>query len=189
MANSNVEIANRALQALGSSQRLESLTQDHPNARSLSAAFERIRSKLLRKNNWNFAVARASVAADSAQTLWGELNRFTLPADFARLIRDDETGHRNDWKIEGRFIVTKDAAPLEFKYVAIITDPQQFDPLFDEVFAYELAVACCKEITGSSPPQELLMERADVLADAKRNNAFETDPVQPLDDDWFLARL
>jgi len=189
MATSNVEIANRALQILGSSHRLESLSQDHPNARTLTAAFARVRAALFRRYTWNFSIKRASVAADSTQTIWGGLNRYALPADFARLIRDNETGTRSDWKIEGRFIITGDAAPLEFKYIAVIEDPQQFDSLFDEVFAYHLAVACCKEVTGSNATAELLEERSEVMGDAKRNNAFESDAVQPLDDDWVLARL
>ena len=39
MAISRVQLANRALQKLGA-KRIESLTQDHPNARSMNAAFE-----------------------------------------------------------------------------------------------------------------------------------------------------
>ena len=38
MAVSEVSIANAALQKLGSPSRLESLTQDHPNARTMNAA-------------------------------------------------------------------------------------------------------------------------------------------------------
>lgn len=189
MATSNVEIANRALQILGSSHRLESLTQDHPNARTITAAFQRTREALLRRYKWNFAVKRASVAADSVNTLWGGWKRYPLPADCARLLRDNETGTRSDWTIEGRFITTADSSPLEFLYIALITDPQQFDPLFDEVFAYKLAVACCREVTGEKPSPDLLEEARQVLADAKQSNAYEEDAVEALEDDWLLARL
>ena len=189
MATSEVVIANRALQILGSPNRIESLAQDHPNARTMNAAFVPVRNALIRKYKWNFAKKRGSVAADAVQTTWGTLNRYTLPADFARLIRNDETGMRLDWQIEGRFIVTKDAAPLEFKYIAIIEDPNEFDPLFDEAFAHELALATCKEVTGSNDNKaDIRVDLRDALNAAKQNNAYEEDAEQPLEDDWLLAR-
>lgn len=190
MADSDVAIANRAIQILGSSERIESLTQDHPNARTMNAAYAAIRNALLRKYKWNFAVKRASVAADAAQTLWGKLNRFPFPNDCLRILRDDELGLRLDWKVEGKFIITADKAPLDFKYIAKITDPVQFDPLFDEVFAHHLAVATCKEITGSTANVEDARKGLkEALDSAKQANAYEEDAVEPLDDDWILARL
>ena len=188
MANSSVSIANRGLQILGS-DRIESLTQDHPNARSMNAAYEPVRNALLRRYVWNFAKKRASVAADAAVTTWGDLNRYTLPNDFVRLIRNDESGMRLDWQIEGRFIVTADAAPLEFKYLARVTDPAEFDDSFVELLAHELALKTCKEITGNSVSQDLKDQHTDAFNAAKQSNAFEEDAVQPLDDDWINARL
>lgn len=187
MTVSNVSIANRALQKLGS-KRIESLSQDHPNARSLNTAFEPVRNALIRKYPWSFAIARASVAADAADTLWGSLNRYALPADFARLLRDDETGVRVDWKIEGRFIVTQDAAPLEFRYISIVTDPTNFDPSFAELLSTVLAMETCEDVTGSTGKLESLKGvYARDLADAKNANAFETGAIESLEDDWILS--
>lgn len=187
MTVSNVSIANRALQKLGA-KRVESLSQDHPNARSLNTAFEPVRNALIRKYPWSFAIKRESVAADGDETLWGGLNRFSLPADFGRLLRDDETGVRVDWKIEGRYIVTLDAAPLEFRYVAIVTDPTEFDPSFIELLSTALAMETCEDVTGSPGKLESLKNGyARELADAKNANAFETGAVESLEDDWLIA--
>src|SRR3954468_7053964 len=114
MALSKVAIANRALQKLGA-KRIESLTQDHPNARSMNVCFDQIRDALLRRYIWTFAKRRDSLAADGDQTVWGGHNRFSVPNDFIRLVRDDESGFRVDWDLESddtgtQFIITDDAA-------------------------------------------------------------------------------
>lgn len=185
MAASKVSIANRALQLLGAT-RITSLSQNHPNARSMNAAFEPVRDALLRRYVWRFSVKRASVAADATQTVWGALNRFALPADFARLIRDDETGVRTDWRIEGRFIVTSYAAPLQFKYASIVDDPAQYDPFFVELLAAELAGATCEEITGSTAKLQMIEARIrEARSAARQADAFETDAQEPLADEWL----
>lgn len=188
MALSDVAIVNDALVMLGA-DRISSLTQNHKNASVMNAVFERVRDACLRRHPWSFAVERASVAADAAETLWGGLNKFPKPADFVRLIRDDETGVRPDWKIEGRFIITAYAAPLEFKYIKRVTNPSEFDPLFAEYFAIALAVRTCKAITGSTSQAELLVkELRRVTMEARQVNAFEHDPEVGLEDDWIIAR-
>jgi hypothetical protein len=191
MSDSNVAIANEALQLLGSSRKLESLSQDHPNARTLTAAFDRTRRSLIRRYEWGFAKKRASIAADGEQTTTGEHNRYGLPNDYLRLTRDNETGFSVDWKIEGQFIVSDDDAPLEIIYIADIDDPNAFDSLFREAFANRLAFVCCKEITGSTTLHDSLNnDFKTILADAKLANAIEK-PAADLDaedDSWLRAR-
>jgi len=191
MTVSNVSLANRALQILGVSQGIESLTQDHPNARSMSRVLEPRRRAMIRKYRWGFAIKRASVAADGDQTEWGELNRYTLPNDFLRLLRDsDMPDYRKDWKREGQYIISDEASPLEFRYLADITDPTQWDSLFFEALAHDMAHESCKEVTGSTSQKEAIKDDlATVLAEARQAGAFEEDPQEPLDDDYLLARL
>jgi len=191
VAISNVSLANRALQILGVSTGLESLTQDHPNARSMNRALEPRRRALIRKHRWGFAISRASVAADGDQTLFGSLNRYSLPNDFLRLLRDvDAPDYRKDWKREGQFIITADGSPLEFRYIADIADPTQWDSLFYEALAHDMAHETCKEITGSTSQKAAIKDDlATVLAEAKQAGSYEEDPQEPLDDDYLLARL
>lgn len=188
MATSNVAIANGALQRLGA-RRIEALSQDHPNARSMNAAFERERQKTIRRYDWSFAIKRAEIAADGDDPVWGDYNRYSLPNDYLRLLRDDESGVRVDWKLEGNFILTKDASPLYIRYLADITDPNMFDALFRDVFELRLAVVCCKEVTGSnSLKNDLYSELGDAIAEAKKWGAIEKGGQDQPEDDWLLAR-
>ena len=193
MATSNVAIANRALQKLGA-KRIESLTQDHPNARSMNVAFAPVRDAELRRYRWSFAIKRATLAADSSQTEWGDWNRFTLPADYLYLIRDDETGQAVDWRIEsdadGTYIITADSAPLYIRYVARIEDPNFYDPLFIEALACKLAVETCEEIKQSTSKKESLKADYDfAISEARRVAAIEKPSHAFPEDDWLNARL
>ena len=188
MAISNVSIANGALQRLGA-KRIESLTQDHPNARSMNAAFTRVRDRLLRRYDWNFAISRASIAADGDDSLWGDWNRYSLPNDYIKLLRDDESGTHVDWKIEGLYILTADASPLEIRYIARIEDPNYYDALFTETFACKLALECCEEITQSTSRKESIKDDYEkAIAEARRLGAIEKPAMEFVEDDWLAAR-
>lgn len=188
MATSNVAIANGALQRLGE-KRIELLTQDSANARSMNAAFERVRRAELRRYIWNFAIKRASLAQDGDDPVWGGWNQFSLPNDFLRLIRDDETGFAVDWKIEGQYILTSDGAPLDIRYVADITDPNTFDSLFIEVFECKLAMVTCEEITGSTSKKESIKDDyKKAIAEARLVGAIEKEAQEFPEDSWISAR-
>lgn len=192
MATSDTQIANWALKKLGAG-RIESLTQDHPNARSINAVYSPVRDAELRRYDWNFAIRRDSIAEDSADALWGGWNRYTLPNDYVRLLRDDESGASVDWKIEsdttGRYILTTTASPLKIRYVAAVTDPNQFDALFAEALAAKLALECCEEITQSSSKKDRAQYDYDqAIAEAKRVGAIEKQAQEAPEDPWLQAR-
>lgn len=188
MATSKVAIANRALQKLGA-KRIESLAQDHPNARSINAAYDMQRDWLLRKYVWSFAIKRASIAADGDGPEWGDWDRYTVPNDFVRLIRDDESGHTVDWKIEGLHILSADGSPLEIRYVARIDDTNFYDPLFVEALASKIAFECCEEITGNTTKKNRAEKDLDTaISEAERIGAIEKAPEEFPEDDYITAR-
>jgi hypothetical protein len=190
MASSDVQIANLALQKLGSPSRIESLSQDSPNARTLNLAFIPIRDAEIRRYDWGFAIKRTSIAADSDQTEWGDWNQYALPSDYLRFIRDDESGQRVDWKREGNFIISRDSSPLYIRYLARITDANTFDALFVEALAAKLAYQTCKEITGSTTQQGVCKQDYDfAIAEAKRTGAIEEPAKDFPEDDWINSML
>jgi hypothetical protein len=189
MADSVVAVANRALQKLGAS-RISAMDQDHPNARTMSACYGPLRRRLIRRYKWGFAIARVEIAADEDETAYGELGRYRIPAECLRILRDNDTRVRRDWKREGEFIISADASPLQLRYLTDVTDPTKWDASFDECLASLMALEACEEITGSSAKKgNLMQEWKDALSDAKQDNAYEEEPVVPLEDDLVLAML
>lgn len=202
-----VDICNRALQKLGA-KRISALTDETPSGRACSLAYPIIRRSEIRKHDWNFAIKRASLAADSPAPTWGRQNSFTLPSDWLRLAPSyPEAFNSNpnvvgvtvaatatfsgmqDWVIEGDRIVTNDVAPLQIRYIADITNVALWDSLFAEVCSTALALEICEELTQSNTKKSDLMIMYKAIVDeAKLTNAIEVAPNDPPPDTWITVR-
>jgi len=187
---SAVEICNRALQKLGA-KRITSLTQDSANARACNVAYSPVLKSELRAHNWSFAIKRAELAADATEPEWGKANSFQLPSDFLFLVNDypEDNLNSKDWEIEGRKILTNDAAPIYIRYVYEVTDPNEMDALFQEAFATQLAQQLCEELTQSNSKKEALSsEYQMIIRSAKKSNAIEKISAESPEDTWITVR-
>ena len=201
MATSDTAIVNLALQKLGTSERITSLTQDHPLARSANVCYEMLRDRELRANVWGFAKKRATLAADATAPAFDFGYAFPLPSDYLRLLSPNVSGvwgssARNDvdWTIENHqgspAIMTNDGDTLKIVYIARITDPTQFDALFDEALACKIAWHLAEEVTQSNTKKEAAFREYRLcIGEAKKVNAIEKPPIEPPVDTWISARL
>jgi len=190
MAISNVSIANLALQKLGEGS-IVSLTEDSRNARSINACFEALRDRELRAYLWKFAKKRTTLAPSSVIPDSSYALAFPVPSDFLRLIKPARLGL--DWSLENHenalAILTNDGTSLSIRYIARVTDPTLFDPIFVEMLACKLAWHCAEQLTQSNTKKSMLMEEYQQhRAEARRTNAFEL-PAQPQPvDEWLISR-
>ena len=185
-----VDIYNRALQKLGA-KLVTSTSENSVNARACSAAYASVRDALYRKHVWAFTIERAELAADATEPEWGRANSFTLPSDFIRLAPKypEDNSHLDDNVIEGRKILTNDAAPIYIRYVKRVTDVETMDVLFRELLSTELAFELCEALTQSNQKKEGLRSDAkDIIKEAKRANAIESVAQEPPADPWLTAR-
>jgi hypothetical protein len=190
MATSVVSICNKALQRLGAA-RITSLTEDSSNARNCNLCYEDIRDEELRAHVWNFAKKRATLAADATAPDFDYLYAFPLPSDCLRPLPPKRVAL--DWVIEnhqGRpAILTNDGNSIELTYIARITDPTVFDPLFVKALAMSMAEHMCEDITQSnSKKADAKADRKEALAIARRTNAMENISQEPVEDPWLTAR-
>lgn len=155
-------------------------------------AYDSVLLAELRKYTWNFAIKRASLAADFAAPLFGKKLSYTLPGDFLFLAPEETTFEnpgRRDFNIEGNKIITSLSAPLEIRYVSNSITESSFDVLFAEALAAALAMATCEEITNSgSKKQDAKDTYREVIAMAKRRNAIENAPVKQPTCTWIAVR-
>lgn len=207
MSVSVTDVCNLALGKVGSKP-ISAITDSSPQARALNNVYAIVRQSELRKNVWNFAIARTQLSADSPAPDWGRQNSFTLPSDFLRLadpypetLTNDInvvgvtvaftamfTGLR-DWVIEGRTIVTNDQAPLNVRYVYDVTDTSLWDALFVQVMGASLAYEICEILNQSNTKKETLAaEYKDRISQAKLANSIEIAPADPPPDTWLSAR-
>lgn len=191
MATSEVSICNLALQKLGAI-RITALTDNSRNARAVAACYEQMRDRELRAHVWNFAKSRAQLAASGTAPAFDFNSAFPVPSDFLRLNLPNHI--QLDWTLElheGQLaILTNDSAPLNIPYIAKITDPTLFDPLFVEALACKIAANCCEEITQSNEKKkDAAQEYKDVMSEARHTNAIENIAQEPPIDTWDQARI
>lgn len=187
---SQVEIANAALQKLGSAA-ITSFDDVIKQARESSRCYDRLRLKLLRDHNWRFAIKRAQLPALSDEPLFGYSNQYQLPSDFVKLAPVDALSNRltRDWQVEGRRILTNDDAPLNIRYIYDVQDPNEMDAIFRDLLAVDMAFEMCEPLTQSNQKKQALREdRKDLMNQAKRANAWETTPVGSPPGSWVTAR-
>lgn len=199
MAN-QVQIVNSALTKLGA-KRITALSDNVKEAREMNAIYELRRDACLRAHNWNFAMERTSLAALTDAPEWGYSAAYQLPTDCLRVVQVNDTWiipgladfiggpDEEPFKIEGRKIVTDWGAPLKIRYIKRITDASQYDALFVEYFASDLAYQACEALTQSNSKAERAeKDLKNAVIAAVRANAIELPPQPIPDDSWMASR-
>ena len=145
---SAVDIANSALNNIGAST-INSLTEDSVAARIVNQRYTFVRDAVFRAHPWNCLVRRASLAQNSTAPTWGYTYAYNLPTDpyCLRVLRLEKL--YLDYKVEGRTIVS-DEQTMKIKYIARVTDPNEYDTLLIETISARLAADTCYSITNSN---------------------------------------
>ena len=189
---SETSIVNRALRLL-KVETISALSEDSEAGSWANDTYEPARDALLAEYPWNFAIARASLAAAVATPTWGPTKFYELPADCLRVLNvegEPETLGIEDWWVEGRRIATDGTAPLKIRYIAKVTDPAQWSPLFIDALVARLAAEAAYRFTGSTSREAQLTDRyREVIANARRYDAQEGTPQGLVADQWLKSRL
>lgn len=180
-----VSICNLALTELGAANPpLTNLSDNTKAGRACNRIYLQARDQTLRDHPWNFALARASLAADTTAPLWEYTNAFPFPTGCLRIIECDTT---EEWVVEGQSILTDAAAPLNIIYINSIDDPTLFDSLFVEAYAAKIAAEIAYDITASRGVANDMI----ALYQSKLQSARLVDAQESLSADetnWLEAR-
>ena len=181
-----VDICNNALDKLGHGP-ITSLSDATKAANLCDRNWSLARNKTLRDHPWNFAVKRAATAPLSTAPAWGFSYEHPLPGECLRLLEVYDLS-TDEYQLEGRSILSDDAI-LYIRYIAEITDPNQYDPTFQDVVAIRLALELCEALTQSNTKKELLwQEYQESLITARKVDAQENPPIALDEDDWIRIR-
>jgi hypothetical protein len=195
---SQIEIANWALM-LVSEKRISALSDDNANAEYISAAWDMLRDRALRRQAWHFAIERAELAADATSPTWGYDYQYSFNSDVVKLIQVGETypgADRSDlrnselaeYRVEGRKILTNYGAPLKVRWVVNSTAIGEWDPAFAALMAADIAEHIAPRATESdSISQRIANWRAEAMLEAYATNAIEDPPEHQADDSWMSA--
>lgn len=186
---SKVDIANRALQIIGANE-IAAFDEDSKAARAINSAYDLVRDSVFRAHPWNCLIRRAALASEVATPAYGYSYQYTLPTDpYCLRVLAFATGDlefpfdditRSDggpvFVVEGRKILTNETG-VKIKYVARITDPNEYDFNLIDALSARLAHEICYTITNSTA---LLQATAalynDKLKEARFVDATEGAP-------------
>lgn len=196
MATSETEIVNSALGHIGIPA-IASIDDNGTAARAAKRQYPLKRDALIRRYRWNFAVTRVSLAPDGTKPAFGFENQFTVPADQLAIIGlfDEDELQRNytsstqPWKKEGDRILA-DGDLLKLFYIRRVTDPRQFDALFDDALGWFLAIDLGPKLSASKKMVELAaVGFKDAIKVAKLADAIEGTPEVIEMSTWLDSRL
>ena len=159
-----VNICNSALNLIGAST-ISALTEDTKNARLCNQRYEPVRNRVFRGHNWNCLIKRVQLAANSTDPVIEYAKSYALPSDCLRVLKihngtTDSIASDLDYKIEGKNIVT-DETTVYLVYIALDTDPNNYDVYLREAISHQLAADICYAITNNSTLANNYMTRAD----------------------------
>ncbi|WP_421917372.1 hypothetical protein [Mesorhizobium sp.] len=178
MATTPLDIANMALAVLDEAP-IDSLDQDVKAARLLNLHFDLTREGELTRHAWVFAILSASVTGADTGGGDGTLNfAYELPADCLRPMPPTHNGEPDgipiSWRQEAGLIYSDQPGPLAIRYVANLTDPNDWDALFTEVLVAALAIKIAHPLTHKSGMIDVARAAYDRAVDA----AFTANAIQ-----------
>jgi len=159
-----VDMCNSALNLLGAST-ISALTDDSKNARLCNQRYEPVRNRVFRGHAWNCLHKRVQLAQNSTAPVIEYSNAYALPSDCLRVLKihngtTDSIASSIDYKLEGRNIVT-DEGTVYLIYIALETDPNNYDTYLQESISHQLAADLAYAITNNATLANQYMTRAD----------------------------
>mgnify|MGYP003110661240 CR=1 FL=1 len=148
-----VDLCNSGLNLLGAST-ITALTDDSKNARLCNQRYEPIRNRIFRSHAWNCLTKRVQLAEDSDAPVVEYANQFTLPSDCLRVLKvhngtTDSIQDEIDYAVEGRKIKTNEGT-VYLVYIALITDPNEYDSYLQEAISAALAADIAYAVTNNA---------------------------------------
>jgi hypothetical protein len=159
-----VDIANSALNLLGAST-ISALTDDSKNARLCNQRYEPVRNRVFRSHAWNCLTKRVQLAQDTTAPVVEYSYAYTLPSDCLRVLKihtgvTDSIASDINYKVEGRKVKTNEGT-VYLVYVALVTDPNEYDVYLQEAISHQLAADIAYAVTNNATLANNYMDRAD----------------------------
>jgi hypothetical protein len=181
MATSDIDICCQALAMIGNDPITSLDGTDKPSA-TCKRFYSARRDELLVAHPWNFAMARASLAASATAPLWDFAYAYPLPADCLRVWRVNAWDPMQAWKVEAGTLITDLTAPLKVQYIARITDATKFSAGFAAALAARVAMDLARALAMSGDIKEDMRREFE-----KAFRSAKSDDGQEANGDMIIA--
>jgi hypothetical protein len=189
-----LKIINKTFFKLGQDP-LQSLNSAEKRMVAALMNFEDTRDELQSTYPWKFCTARARLTAFTApdengqpvpvSPEFGYKYKFLLPRNYLRLYECEQLGYT--WNspqealppMEGDFLLSNNAGPLNIIYIRKITEEHKWPPAFREAYACLLAEKLCFAVQ-QSPAYKLILKNdfKEAIAGARRIDAMQSAAIK-----------
>lgn len=187
MANSAIEVINKALVLLGANT-ITSLSEGSVESTYVGVVFDGVRQSCLRLHPWNFAIKDIELSAILNGSDFQRAYQYMLPANSLRLLTVYDDGA---YKLKGKSIYTnKDTCKIRYVYDNI--DYASWAAGFTDVVAYKLAAELAYTLTKSTTLMGAMTELfGKHLIEAKAIDGSEDieDVIAPYDNVFINVRF
>jgi hypothetical protein len=199
---STVDIANYALNSLGANN-ISSFDENSKPARLINQRYDSVRDSVFRAHPWNCLIRRIELAQETDTPAFGYAYQYALPTNpYCLRVLEFSNGtlsYPQDnmfsntggpvFVIEGRKLLS-DEGTVKIKYVARVTDPQEYDASLIDVLAAALAFEISYAITGSNSVKQMMAaEYSDKLKQATFVDGTEGAPQRLEASEFIEARF
>jgi hypothetical protein len=156
---SKVQICNMALSRLGAST-ITSLTDNTTEAKLCNTLFNDLADRVMIQGSWATTIKRVVLAKTTTTPTYGFSSEFQLPVDpkALKIISiDEDIPGSIEYKIEGDKLLSDEAA-MKIKYVAQLTDTQDYGPALTEAVEVLLTSYLAIPIAGDRSLAEKLRQ-------------------------------
>jgi len=129
-------------------------------------------------------------------------NVYVLPVGFLRTVpQNPKAGQAlylgapdgsefQDWVYQGGMFITADTGVINYRFMADISNCDEFDPMFVDGFACRIATEVCEPLTQSTAKlQGIAAEYKMFMGEARNTNAIENGPTYPPEDSYVTCRF
>lgn len=196
---STVDICNLALMHIGANTTISSLSEQSAEARACARIFDTARDATLRDHNWNFATRHITLA-DIGSPPEGWSYRYQYPNDCIKAIsitqsqRNPSAQKPLSFRVIAQENLDRKAiicnmSPATLEYVAKVTNPENFDPLFVDALSLRVASMIAFTITGKTRLRnDALNLYQDVISNARYIDAQEGKSQDIAEAEWITYR-
>lgn len=194
---SEVEIVNLALSHLGSTARINSLSEDSEEAHHAQLIYPKARDALLRGHAWRFATKYQTLASlGNPPTHWDYAYQY--PSDCLRALAIVTTVEGDDpvpFEValapsgDSRTILC-DLPQAQLKYIARVSNPNLYDPAFLVALSWLVAAELSAPLTGDPDRYKMVSDAYQrAVSAAAAMDANEAHRDYNRDADAIKARL
>jgi hypothetical protein len=183
VAFDKVAICNQAIGAFHGTRLtdLAALGGTSKEAQAMRDHYDGVVQYVFTMSNWRFATAKRTLNKLSGAPINRWSAAWQLPEDFLKLLT---TWPPSNYELANRQVLSNETTRLDIDYIRLV-EVGYWPAWFARLVVAELAIRCCKPVTGDEADRPMLLERETAENEAYFNDS-QQQPNQTMQSNDFI---